>query len=410
MSANKMDNTAEIDDAGVPLPRMSTVQALPDFRLSVTWAEGSRAGLADTVDLAPVINTYKFYRRLRKDREQFLTAHLVDDGNAIVWGDGTIDMSAELIEDLAEQAMTPQDFARFLERNKLTQEAAAALLGYSRRQIGYYVSTGPIPRVVALACYGYEARNERERLTEALPSIYEHAREEARAMLLQAAQRFAEDLKQMSSDVRRELDATRVAPRKSILELPQEVVDTAQHMRRAPGRVVVPEAHRPPLSPAQAASRAGGGRAGWLSGLLTRAPRTRPKQPARKPPRGTPNESARPERHGMESLDSLAVDIARMIDHDAAAELWDRYKRGERNVFTRKLYTMQGQKAFEEIRKRYRGDGEFKRAVDRYVGEFERLLEEVSREDRGQMLVPTYLTSETGKVYTMLAHAAGRFD
>src|SRR5260370_39561991 len=123
MRGDKMDNTAEIDDAGVPLPRMSTVQALPDFRLSVTWAEGSRAGRTDTVDLAPVINTYKFYRPLRKNRELFQTAHLVDDGNAIAWDDGTIDMSAELIEDIADQAMTPQDFARFLERNKLTQQA-----------------------------------------------------------------------------------------------------------------------------------------------------------------------------------------------------------------------------------------------------------------------------------------------
>ena len=130
-------------------------------------------------------------------------------------------------------------------------------------------------------------------------------------------------------------------------------------------------------------------------------------EPAREPPRVAPNENARPERHGLESLDSLAVDIARMIDHDAAAELWDRYKRGERNVFTRKLYTMQGQKAFEEIRKRYRADGDFRRTVDRYIGEFERLLEEVSRDDRDQMLTRTYLTSETGKVYTMLAHAAG---
>ena len=59
----------------------------------------------------------------------------------------------------------------------------------------------------------------------------------------------------------------------------------------------------------------------------------------------------RPPRHSIESLDSLSVDIARMIDHDAAAELWDRYKRGERNGFTRKLYTMQGQRAFEEIRR-----------------------------------------------------------
>ena len=62
-----------------------------------------------------------------------------------------------------------------------------------------------------------------------------------------------------------------------------------------------------------------------------------------------------------------------------------------------------------EIRKKYRADREFKQTVDRYIGEFERLLEEVSRGDRGQVVARTYLTSETGKVYTMLAHAAGRF-
>jgi hypothetical protein len=99
-----------------------------------------------------------------------------------------------------------------------------------------------------------------------------------------------------------------------------------------------------------------------------------------------------------------------MIDHDAAAELWDRYKRGERNVFTRKLYTMQGQRAFEEIRWRYRSDHEFMQTVDRYIAEFEDLLEQVSRDDRNQTVTRTYLTSETGKVYTMLAHAAGRFE
>jgi hypothetical protein len=109
-------------------------------------------------------------------------------------------------------------------------------------------------------------------------------------------------------------------------------------------------------------------------------------------------------------LDSLSVDIARMIDHEAAADLWDRYKRGERNVFTRRLYTLQGQKAFDEIRRKYRGDREFKQTVDGYIGHFERLLEDASRDDPSGMMTRTYLTSETGKVYTMLAHAAGRFD
>jgi hypothetical protein len=59
--------------------------------------------------------------------------------------------------------MTPTEFARFLERNRLTQEGAAALLGRSRRQIGYYLNPGPVPRIVALACFGYEALVARRR-------------------------------------------------------------------------------------------------------------------------------------------------------------------------------------------------------------------------------------------------------
>jgi hypothetical protein len=173
-------------------------------------------------------------------------------------------------------------------------------------------------------------------------------------------------------------------------------------------------AEAPSLSPAGQGG-GGGGRTGWLSDLLSRAsqdaeppPRELPRQAPPPPDAGRGDE--RPARHSIESLDSLAVDIARMIDHDAAAELWDRYKRGERNVFTRKLYTMQGQRAFEEIQRKYRSDREFMQTVDRYIAEFERLLDEVSRDDRGQVVARTYLTSETGKVYTMLAHAAGRFD
>jgi hypothetical protein len=132
--------------------------------------------------------------------------------------------------------------------------------------------------------------------------------------------------------------------------------------------------------------------------------------PARPAPASQASRTERARANSLESLDSISVDIARMIDHDAAVELWDRYKRGERNVFTRRLYTIQGQQTFDEIRRRYRGDAEFRQTVDRYVAEFERLIAEVSRDDRDQGLAKTYLTSETGKVYTMLAHASGRFE
>ena len=99
------------------------------------------------------------------------------------------------------------------------------------------------------------------------------------------------------------------------------------------------------------------------------------------------------------------------MEHEAAIDMWDRYNRGERGAFTRQLYTMNGQRTYDDIRNRYRGDRNFRATVDRYISEFERLLEDVSRDERGgQAMVRTYLISETGKVYTMLAHAAGRFD
>jgi hypothetical protein len=227
-------SATEIEDTGVPLPRISKIRALSDFYLSIVWAEGSRSGRTDSVDLAPVINTYKLYRPLRNNEELFQSARLVNDGNVVEWGDGTIDMSAELIEDIANETMTPQDFASFLERNGLTQEAAAALLGYSRRQIGNFVSVGPIPRVVALACYGYEVRTgpHKERQPETSPNIYEQVAKETRAMLLQTAQNFSEQLKEMRSEMRREIEATRAELRQNIFELPQETAESAAQMRR----------------------------------------------------------------------------------------------------------------------------------------------------------------------------------
>jgi hypothetical protein len=153
--------------------------------------------------------------------------------------------------------------------------------------------------------------------------------------------------------------------------------------------------------------REAGARGGWLSDLLNRASRDDEPVGAARPATPTPD---RAQANTLDSLDSISVDIARMIDHDAVVELWDRYRGGERNVFTRRLYTLQGQQTFDEIRRKYQRDPEFKETVDRYVTEFERLIADVSRDDRDSTLRKAYLTSETGKVYTMLAHAAGRLE
>ena len=115
-----------------------------------------------------------------------------------------------------------------------------------------------------------------------------------------------------------------------------------------------------------------------------------------------------PQRQSGNPLEALSLDIARLVERDLAAEMWDRYQRGERKAFSKRLYTPAGQKAFDEVSRKYRADRAFKQTVDRYINEFERLLDEVSRDERGPAALRGHLVSETGLVYTLLAHAAGR--
>jgi hypothetical protein len=154
----------------------------------------------------------------------------------------------------------------------------------------------------------------------------------------------------------------------------------------------------PPVSPASTDQ----GRDGWLSDLLNRADTGGPTN--RDAPPRRPSQPAA----GGNPLESLSLDIGRLMDRNLAAEMWDRYQRGESKAFTKRLYTPAGQKAFDEVARKYRADRGFKQTVDRYITEFERLLDEVARDERGPQVLRGHLTSETGLVYTLLAHAAGR--
>ena len=284
----------------------------------------------------------------------------------------------------------------------------------------------------------------------------------------------AGELKGISGEIHRELEETRQEVRRGASDLPRETAEQAAAMRRvvaeqiralndltelvgkAPSRALdLAEAHpvaaqaaapqrmqepaRPvekprtqasnpvPSRPAQMAApatpartstalaparSAGSDRTGWLSDLLARASEAEPANPAVTAAANQPAITPAPKAPGRPaaSLDTISLDISRMVDHAAASEAWERYYRGDRNAFSRVLYTVPGQQTFDEIRRRYGSDHEFHETVDRYTQEFERLLNDVARDDRDGTLVRTYLTSETGKVYTLLAHAAGRLD
>ena len=145
--------------------------------------------------------------------------------------------------------------------------------------------------------------------------------------------------------------------------------------------------------PAQASSN-DRGEAGWLSSLLAAASRDEP--------------DAKDAQSGTQTLEALTQAINGLIDNAAAVEMWDRWRRGDANAVSRRLYTEAGQQAFDEIRRRYRADPEFRETATRYTQEFERLLAKISQNDRDGSQWRGYLLSNSGKVYTILAHAAGR--
>jgi len=105
----------------------------------------------------------------------------------------------------------------------------------------------------------------------------------------------------------------------------------------------------------------------------------------------------------------LRIDeLARAIDNRTAADVWYRMRAGERGVLGRHIYTYEGQATFDEVSSRYDRDSEFRNTVDRYIGDFERLLAEAEQSDPAGHMLQNYLTSETGRVYLLLAHASGR--
>jgi hypothetical protein len=101
-------------------------------------------------------------------------------------------------------------------------------------------------------------------------------------------------------------------------------------------------------------------------------------------------------------------EIARAVDYSTATDFWRRFRAGERGVLGRHIYTPDGQVTFDEIVRRYGREAEFRATVDRYIADFERLLGEAEASDSDGRMLQNYLTSESGRVYLLLAHASGR--
>lgn len=99
--------------------------------------------------------------------------------------------------------------------------------------------------------------------------------------------------------------------------------------------------------------------------------------------------------------------IAQLVDQAAAVELWRTYRSGLRTKVSSSVYNDNGE-AFRQISGLYGSDLSFKANVDRYITDFDRLLNDAEAKDPAGNLSTKHLTSEGGRVYLLLMHASGR--
>jgi len=79
--------------------------------------------------------------------------------------------------------------------------------------------------------------------------------------------------------------------------------------------------------------------------------------------------------------ESLSLDIGRLMDRNLASEMWDRYQRGENKAFNQApLHARRPEGVLTRSPASTAPTATSRATVDRYIGEFERLLDEIARD------------------------------
>ncbi len=109
-----------------------------------------------------------------------------------------------------------------------------------------------------------------------------------------------------------------------------------------------------------------------------------------------------------ESLNSAAIDVAKLLSNDVTDTAWAAYLKGDRGVFTRRAVKLLGSSEAKIIASNYDEDSEFRDNVNRYIHDFEAMMRMLLSTRDGNAIGVTLLSSDVGKLYVALAQAIDR--
>jgi len=110
----------------------------------------------------------------------------------------------------------------------------------------------------------------------------------------------------------------------------------------------------------------------------------------------------------IESLNSTAIDVTKILSNEVTDSAWAAYLKGDRGVFTRRAVRLIDSTEAREIARHYEEEPEFREQVNRYIHDFEAMLRRVLADRDGSPLGVTILSSDMGKLYVALAQAIER--
>lgn len=110
----------------------------------------------------------------------------------------------------------------------------------------------------------------------------------------------------------------------------------------------------------------------------------------------------------IESLYSLSLDVSRHLESDLDARTLKSYQRGDVAAFTRHLVEIAPHIPAERAQRKFVDDSEFRNYVQRFIRQFEELLEQAHANDYGDLLSTIFTTSDIGRLYKILCEIAGR--
>lgn len=109
-----------------------------------------------------------------------------------------------------------------------------------------------------------------------------------------------------------------------------------------------------------------------------------------------------------ESLNSAAIDVAKIFSNDVTDIAWAAYLKGDRGIFTRRAVRLLDNADSKAVVDQYEADSEFRSQVNRYIHDFEAMMRNLLSTRDGHAIGVTLLSSDVGKLYVALAQAIDR--